>query len=567
VFPPPPDRLRLAAIITLAIGAYGIVARDIVVASGLAQPVPASTNIFFRLYGLHEAPFLWLLALTGALTWLATARGQDITTPRWMLAVIGKAARVPVWATAGFVLVAALVGGATVMHGIGLSMDEFAASFQARIFAAGRLQAQVPPEWRGLATWMTPVFVNYKPEAGLWVSSYLPVYAAMRALFALVSAEWLVNPLLATASVMLLAAVGRRLWVGDRRRRAGGLAVLFLVLSAQFLVTSMSGYSMAAHLCLNLFWLWLYLRNDAYSLAALPWVGVLAVGLHNPVPHALFAAPFLLRLLRDRRFAAAGYCAVIYLAGCAAWYSWLGFAHSGIQGAGGAAVSGNVAAGFLTNFSLPGAFSWFVQGMSLALFFTWQTPVVAIFLPIGLLAWRRVGDVERDLAAGLVAAWAFYALFNADQGHGWGYRYLYPVLGNAVLLAGRGADELSRIGRGPLVNRLVVASAAITLAVQLPLRSVQTERFVRPYAATLEYIATRPATVVAVDPAIAWYARDLVRNDPLFERGPKVIGLGPIWGRRPDPKDLPPASQGSVHVLTLQEMERMGLPVFQQTRR
>jgi hypothetical protein len=272
-------------------------------------------------------------------------------------------------------------------------------------------------------------------------------------------------------------------------------------------------------------------------------------------------------LVRDRRFQWAGYCAAVYLAGCAGWYAWLGFVHSGIETAGGAVASGGVVSGFLTNFSLPGAFSWFVQGMSLALFFTWQTPVVAILLPIGLMAWRRLGDVERDLAAGLIAASVFYALFNADQGHGWGYRYLYPVLGNAVLLAGRGADELWRTGRAALLTRLAVASAALTLAVQWPVRAVQTERFVRPYAATLGYIATRPVPVVAVDPALSWYARDLVRNDPLFERGPTVIGLGPIWGRRPDPKSLPPSAHGKVHLLTSQEMERLGLPVFQQTRR
>jgi hypothetical protein len=369
--------------------------------------------------------------------------------------------------------------------------------------------------------------------------------------------------------VVLLAAVARRLWVGDRRLRAGGLAILFLVLSAQFLVTSMSTYSMSAHLCLNLLWLWLYLRGDTHSLAALPWVGVLALGLHNPVPHALFAAPFLLRLVRDRRFAYVAYCAAIYLAGSIAWYQWLSFVHTDLPAttAAAAAATGTSLAGYLTNFKAPGLFAWFVQGMNVALFFAWQTPALAIFLPLGFMAWRRLGAVERDLAAGLLITCGFYALFNATQGHGWGYRYLYAALGNAMLLAGRGADDVWRAGREALVSRLVVASAAITLVAQLPLRGVQTERFVRPYAAALEYIQSRPAAVVTVDPFSAWYGRDLIRNDPLFAATPKVVGVWPINGWVPGPGLYPTAARGQVYVVTAEELARFGLPVFKQTRR
>jgi hypothetical protein len=560
--------IRAAALFALAIGAYGIMARDVVVTLGLGRPLIASTNVFFRLYALHEASFLWLIALAGALTWVAAYRAPSPVTPRWPMALMARIARVPVWSLAAVVLALTAAGGALVMHGIGLSMDEFAATFQARIFASGRIEAPVPDEWRGLAPWMTPVFINYKPVAGVWVSAYLPAYAAIRAAFSLASVEWLVNPVLAAMSVVLLAAVTRRLWVGDRRVRAGGLALLFLLLSAQFLVTSMSSYSMPAHLCLNLLWLWLYLRADVYSLAALPWVGVLALGLHNPVPHALFAAPFLLRLVRDRRFGWAAYCGAIYLAGALAWYQWLAFVYTGVPApAGSAAVGGRIASGILSAFSLAGVFEWFVQGMAAALFFAWQTPAVAILLPVGFMAWRRLGTVERDLAAGLLVTWGFYALFEANQGHGWGYRYLYPVLGSAVLLAARGADDVWRAGRETLVSRLVVASAAITLAAQLPLRVVQTEKFVRPYAAALEYIESRSAPVVAFDPHAAWYGRDLVRNDPLFVSTPKVLGVIPPGGWGPNARFLPPAARGRIEVLTADDLARFGLPVFQQTRR
>ena len=205
--------------------------------------------------------------------------------------------------------------------------------------------------------------------------------------------------------------------------------------------------------------------------------------------------------------------------------------------------------------------------MSLSLFFSWQTPAVAVFLPIAVMGWRRLGPVERDLALGLIGTWFFYALFDADQQHGWGYRYMYAVLGNGVLLAARGADDLWRAGREAFVGRLVVASALLTVVMQWPLRAVQTERFVRPYAAAHEYIATRPAAVVAVDPASAWYGRDFVRNDPLLLATPKVVGLGVMGGRRPDPKDLPPSARASVQPLAPGDLAPFGVAVFERIRR
>ncbi|MDQ3949737.1 MAG: hypothetical protein M3282_05275 [Gemmatimonadota bacterium] len=565
------ERLRIAALLALAIGVFGIVARDVAAHVGMAQPNRVSSNVFFRLYVLHEGPFLWLLALAAALAWMSAARVREGERSGWGVRAMAMAARVPTWTAALAVLAMTLVGGAVLLHGIGLSMDEFTASFQARIFASGRLQATVPTEWRELAPWMTPVFVNYKPVSGVWVSSYLPGYAAIRAIFALAGAESLTNPALAALTVALLVAVARRMWAGDRAVRGATLALLFLVLSAQFLVTSMSAYSMTAHLCLNLLWLWLYLRNDKVALAAAPWVGVLALGLHNPIPHALFVAPFLVRLLRERRFAWVAYSGVVYLAGAIGWYQWLEFVQTDVSGAGaviGAGVVGDgLGGGVAHTFALPGLFRWFVQGMSLSLLFSWQTPAVALFLPIAFIGWRRLSPTERDLAAGLIGTWLFHAFFNADQGHGWGYRYMHAVLGNVVLLAASGAEEVWRGGREALVGRLVVASALLTVALQWPVRAVQTERFVRPYAAALEHVATRPAEVVTVDPWSAWYARDFVRNDPFLAATPKVVGLRLVGGRWPDPGGLPGSARGRVYPLTAKDLAGLGVPVFEPTRR
>ena len=559
-------RLRLAAVFTLGLALFGILAHDLVAQLGISGADHRSGNAFFRLYVLNEAPHLWVLALAGALTWLSTRVAGKHAQPTWESKLLVVASRVPPWAVPVAVLGLTAFGGAVVLHGIGLSMDEFTVSFQARIFASGRLQAAVPAEWRELAPWMTPVFVNYKPTAGVWVSSYLPGYAAIRAVFATVGIESLTNPVLAALSIVLISGIARRVWMGDDAARSATLAVLFLGLSAQFIVTSMSGYSMTAHLCLNLLWLWLYVRGDKAALTAAPWVGVLAMGLHNPIPHALFVAPFLVRLVRERRLGWLAYFAAVYLVGAASWYEWLQFVQRDVDGSSaiiGAGMWGDgIGGGVFHQFRIPRLFGLFVQGMSVALLFAWQTPALLLFLPVALLGWRRLGAVERDLAAGLIATWLFFVFF-ADQGHGWGNRYMHAVLGNAVLLAVAGALAIWRSGRQAVVARLVVASALVTLVVQWPLRALQTERFVRPYAAAHEYVATRPVQLVVLDPQSVWYGRDFVRNDPFLAGTPKVLGVAPIRGRYPSQAALPASARGQVHAIVPSELAKLGVPVIQ----
>jgi hypothetical protein len=165
----------------------------------------------------------------------------------------------------------------------------------------------------------------------------------------------------------------------------------------------------------------------------------------------------------------------------------------------------------------------------------------------------------------LIATWLFFVFF-ADQGHGWGNRYMHAVLGNAVLLAVAGAVEVWRSGRQALVARLVVASALLTLVVQWPLRALQTERFVRPYAAAHEYVASRRAQLVVIDPQSAWYGRDFVRNDPFLATTPKVLGVAPIRGQYPSQAALPAGARGQVHAMVPSELAKLGVPVFQRDR-
>jgi hypothetical protein len=267
----------------------------------------------------------------------------------------------------------------------------------------------------------------------------------------------LVNPLLAGISVLSLAGASARLWPADTRR--GRVAIAYLATSAQFLLVSMSEDASGAHLCFNLLWLYLVLRDDRFGLAAAPWVGVAALALQNPLPHALFAAPFLLRLLRTRRLGWIGYYGAVYGAGALAVHRWMSFSNMEVDA--GRAIA-------------------LVQGVNLSVLLTWQAPAMALFLVASVLLVRSLRPAERDLMAGLVLSLAVFFLFGATDDRAWGYQHVYPVLGSAALLAASATVSLAGQRGGALVPRLVAASAAAALLIQVPVRAARAERSMRP---------------------------------------------------------------------------------------
>jgi hypothetical protein len=90
-------------------------------------------------------------------------------------------------------------------------------------------------------------------------------------------------------------------FLGDDRMGAG-LAVLLLATSGQVIFTGMTAYAMPAHLFFNVVWLWLFLIDRrGTDLAALA-VGFMAMGLHQSLFHPMFAGPWFLLLLWQRRW-------------------------------------------------------------------------------------------------------------------------------------------------------------------------------------------------------------------------------------------------------------------------
>lgn len=502
-----------AVLVTLVLAFYSMFVRLQIMAGDLARP--RKGNIFFRLYAMHEQPFLAVLALTAVIAYVVLRTRPPlpaITPARDRTRQLRPTTR-SIAVIAALVLVVTVGVAHLVMHGLPFSMDEFSADFQSKLFAAGEWRTTVPAAWRPYAGAIVPVFVQYRFDSATWFSMYLPVYALLKAPFVAAGASLLLNPLLAALSVLALGAVARRLWPNEVARP--WLAVALLVTSSQFVVTSGTQYSMPAHLCLNLIWLWLYLRGDRWSWAAALVVGALALGLHTPFPHALFVAPFLVRLVRDRRWGRVASAAVAYGIAAALWLTWMRIAQPVASGGTG---------GLLSVFAFPTPRNLWLHSINLSLLFTWHTPVFGVLVLAAVIQARQLERTLRDLAWGVLLTLVFFTFFPASQGHGWGYRYAYQVVGSLALLGAAGLEPLLAVVGTRRTQILVVGSLFVTLALELPLRLLQTERFVRPFAAGVDYVTSRHAEVVVVHADSIWYGRDLQRNDPFLRGQPVVVG-------------------------------------------
>jgi hypothetical protein len=274
---------------------------------------------------------------------------------------------------------------------------------------------------------------------------YLPVYALMKAPFIALGAGTVLNPLLTGLAVLVLGLAARRLWPDEWLRP--WVAVALLATSSEVIVTAGSGYTMPAHLLANVTWLWLALRGDRRSWAGALLVGGLALGLHNPFPHALFVAPFLVRLLWERRWGRLGSAVIVYGAASAVWLAFLLHARSNVEGK---------TETVMTLFAWPDMATALLHGMNLSLLLAWNAPLMAILVLVVFLRLRRASPVIVDLAAGVVLTLLFFTLFPSTQGHGWGYRYAFQVLGSLALIAADGVPRLlSALGerRARMVDR------------------------------------------------------------------------------------------------------------------
>lgn len=537
----------LASMDVVGISLVGCVLALVIGRLGIAR-IGDAPNVFIHLYWRFELPFIGLAIAFAAGIIIVAARG-GVRTPRTSVEAHFGIGRLnpALWigALALGVLFLACYGSGRVMHHTPLSMDEFNTGFQARIFAAGSARAAIPLQWQPFGSALAPLFVRLDDSSSSWAAEYWPVYAIVRAGFVRLGLEPFTNPVLAALTVPVLWAAARHLWPGSRRP---WFAVLALVTSSQFLVTSMTSYAMPAHLLFNVVWLYLFLRGDIVGVALAPLVGGLALGLHNPFPHALFAWPFLTRLVRQRRWEVTAYTTVVYAVAIGGWYYWLR-----------SRTGYTEPAAVLSVFSMPDMLMWITQVASLVETLTWLSPFIAVALFAGIRAWRRVSPIESDIILGLLTTFTFYFFLDFPQGHGWGYRYLYPVLGNIALIAAMGASAIAETWSRRAVTRVALVSTVATIGLQFPLRTWQVEGFVGPFARGFEMIRESEAKIVIVNPDGLWYGRDLIRNDP-FLAEPIVLRASSLTpGLR---QRLAESYPGSIAEIGIEQLARAGWPTI-----
>jgi len=403
------------------------------------------------------------------------------------------------------------MGTLLIYHNYPLCMDEYAAVFQVKIFATGRLFAQLPPS---VVDWLIPpgfngFFIVASRTTGLAIECYWPGFSLILAPFELLSIPWLCNASLAGLAIFLIYRI--TLQITDDRR-AAGWAVLFTLCSGAFVANAISYYSMQAHLTVNLLFVWLLLNPTPYRSLAAGMVGSLALVLHQPFPHALFAAPWIVALARSKEkrrsfFALVlGYLPLLIFIG-AGWLQLRAYITAGDSGFN---VIGNNLSG---DFSLPDKSMIDARVASMAKMLIWAAPGLFLFAVLGRL--RRGDDQSvRLMMQSAVVTFVGYLFVIFDQGHGWGYRYFHSAWGVIPILAA--CAMAARPGSSGRLTTFAGAAALLSLMLIVPFQMMQIDGMITRHLAQLPPLRKPGNNVFFVGVPGGFYAADLVQMDPLL---------------------------------------------------
>ena len=388
-----------------------------------------------------------------------------------------------------------------------LSMDEYSAVFQSKVFASGHLAAQLPP---ALVPWLiAPGFNGYflliSAQTGRAIETYWPGFALVLAPFQLLGIPWLCNAALAGLAIFLIQRITLEV-TGDRR--TAGWAMLFALASSAFWANAISYYSMQAHLTANLLYVWLLLKPSAARSFAAGLVGALALLLHNPVPHILFAAPWLIAFALDdgkrRRLIP---LAIGYAPAVAIGLGWAWLRSDIAPAAHGAAIGATLK----SVFTLPDADILNMRVAAAAKMWVWAVPCLFYFALLGYMRSRDKPYV-RLLMLSAVCTYVGYLFVPFDQGHGWGYRYFHSAWGVVPILAACALTGRSDAGRG-LVT-FAGAVAVLSLLMLVPFQLMQIDVFITRHLAMLPAAKRPGGNVYFIDFRSGYYIADMIQMDP-----------------------------------------------------
>ena len=430
--------------------------------------------------------------------------------------------KIPVWIVPSALFFFCLAGHRLVLSGYDASRDEQMAVFDALIFASGHLTAPIGALWRDHSDALNTVFLSPAEHRGAWVSAYLPMNAAIRAMVAVLTG-WpeLTGPLWTAAGAFALWGCIRHLWPNDRE--AAWFGMLLYALSGQILLTGMTAYAMPAHLTLNLFWLWLFLqRRFSHDLLALA-VAFVAIGLHQPLMHPLFAAPILLLPVLQRDWKRVSLYFIGYLLIGIFWLRWPEIMWHAVQSSADAHRPPGV--DYLSRLTETVASNGWaaipLMLLNLARFVAWNHPLL---LPLAIVGFWKSGiaarrySVPMALAVGVGLTFFVMMVILPYQGHGFGYRYLHGLIGNIIVLAISGWVSMG--SKLPQWRMIMCRASLGTVLILIPLQLFFAHRFYDAYARPARQISAIDADYAIINASNAPFAADLVLNRPALDNRP-----------------------------------------------
>jgi hypothetical protein len=420
------------------------------------------------------------------------------------------------------------LGTLVIYHNHPLAMDEYAAYFQSRVFAAGHLHGRFPA---GLLDWLIPrgfqnYFLNVSRATGSVAEAYWPGFALLLTPFMWAGVPWLCNPVISALTLLVIHRLALELFDD---REAAGFALLLTIASPVIFANGISYYSMPAHLLANSVFALLLVRPTVQRAVAAGVVGSLALALHNPVPHMLFAVPWLVwvatRQSGTRLLAAliAGYVPLCLLLGLG-WFLFSGdLLREGLVPVTAAAAPAHRLQHMIKIFSLPDATVVLARLIGIAKTWVWAVPGLMILAAAGAARWRRDALCRLFTASALLTLFGYF-LVPVDQGHGWGYRYFHsawmalPLLATAALYRPvrmpKEASSPARLFEDGETKSFVATCLLLTLVFGVGFRAWQQQDFIASDLSQVPQYTGTERHVVILDGRHSFYGADLVQNDP-----------------------------------------------------
>ena len=458
--------------------------------------------------------------------WLLIAMLTIMVTVLWMVRARAEAVAMPRYAALGIGMIVCLVcvaGHYLILQGYDVSRDEQMAVFDSVIFASRQIVAPLDAFWRDQSGVLNTDFMHPVEHRAAWTSSYLPMNAFIRAGMDWVATADLTGPLMTGVGALALWGCVRRLW--PEYGEAPWVAMLLYALSGQVLFAGMTAYAMPAHLTLNLLWLWLYLRARYWADCLAIGVGFVAVGLHQPIMHPLFAAPILALLVFQRQWPRAAFYLVGYAVIGAFWMWWPSYIWSMMQSGAAVQPTGVDYLSRLTDIVVKNGMSAIpLMLLNIARFVAWNH---MLLLP---LAWFGVRACKYDrlaqaLMVGILITLVTMLIILPYQGHGFGYRYLHGLIGSFILLAIYGWVSVK--SRWPQWRAAIIWTSAATALFLIPAQAYFAHQFYGAFARADADLQSTATDYVVIWADSAPFARDLVLNRPHLDNRPlRLIGRG-----------------------------------------